>query len=434
MQQNQKAQVAGRTCQGHHFTANYLAGQPESGKKAHIVDQLLISRMLDSLGNPPLRISLWDGQEITNAAATRSRLLIHDRGALLRLITDPEFHFGEMYVAGRIEVQGDLPEFLEIVYRALPRARQPGLREKLQTALNGRQHHRPATAASNIYHHYDIGNDFYKLWLDEQMVYTCAYFPDPAMSLEAAQVAKLDYVCRKLRLQPGERVVEAGCGWGALALHMARHYGVSVKAYNLSREQIAYARARAHSEGLNDRVTFIEGDYREIDGKFDAFVSVGMLEHVGISNYGELGAIMERCLSANGRGLIHTIGRDLPCDMNAWIERYIFPGACPPSLSQMMAIFEPHAFSIIDVENLRLHYAKTIEHWRQRFEKETDQVAEMFDPAFVRAWRLYLAGSLAAFRSGVMQLFQVTFSRSGSNQIPWSRRELYVAEGSNGVL
>ena len=137
----------------------------------------------------------------------------------------------------------------------------------------------------NIQHHYDIGNDFYRLWLDEQLVYTCAYFPDPSASLEEAQIAKMDHVCRKLELRPGERVIEAGCGWGALALHMARHYGVQVRAYNISRSQLAYARERARTEGLADRVELIEGDYREISGGCDVFVSVGMLEHVGRGHY-----------------------------------------------------------------------------------------------------------------------------------------------------
>src|SRR5690606_24874192 len=141
----------------------------------------------------------------------------------------------------------------------------------------------------NVYHHYDIGNEFYRLWLDEQLAYTCAYFPEPEVSLEAAQVAKFDHVCRKLNLRPGERVVEAGCGWGALALHMAREYGVTVRAYNVSREQIAYARRRAQEEGLADRVEFVEDDWRNVTGRYDAFVSVGMLEHVGKHNYRKLG-------------------------------------------------------------------------------------------------------------------------------------------------
>ena len=437
MQQNQSTRAT-----DHITLVKSFAGNPAgaiSDKRPHFIDQMLLGGILESLGNPPLRVILWDGREIGSTvkwetATPPIRLLIRDRAALLRLIADPEINFGEMFVSGRIEVQGDLAEFLEMIYRALPRSRPPGLREKILTMLIGKQGNSRRSAARNIYHHYDIGNDFYKLWLDQQMVYTCAYFADPDASLEAAQEAKLDYVCRKLRLQSGESVVEAGCGWGALAIHMAKNYDVTVKAYNLSREQIAYARERAKKEGLQDKIEFIEGDYREIEGKFDVFVSLGMLEHVGINDYRTLGSVMAACLTQSGRGLIHTIGRDVPCGMNPWIERYIFPGACPPSLSQMMGIFEPQGFSILDIENLRLHYAKTIEHWWQRFEKSADQVSATFDPAFVRAWRLYLAGSLAAFRSGDMQLFQVVFSRTGCNSIAWSRHDLYTAGGNDGVV
>jgi cyclopropane-fatty-acyl-phospholipid synthase len=275
---------------------------------------------------------------------------------------------------------------------------------------------------SNIYHHYDIGDDFYRLWLDREMVYTCAFFPTPQVSLEEAQVAKMDLVCSKLWLKPRETVVEAGCGWGALALHMARHYGVNVKAYNVSREQIAYARKRANAEGLDSRVEFIEDDYRMIRGEFDVFVSIGMLEHVGVDHYRDLGEVIHRCLKPAGRGILHTIGRDYPGRLNAWIERRIFPGAYAPSLREIMKVLEPRSFSVLDVENLRLHYALTLQHWLDRFQAAEARVKEMFDEAFVRAWRLYLAGSLAAFHTGSLQLFQVVFARHGSNEIPWVRR------------
>ena len=376
---------------------------------------------------PALRIALWDGQELLPGTSAIC-VLIRDRGALMKLIANPEYWLGEMYTVERIEVQGNLVDFLEIIYRSLPR-NSPGKKRKgLLTPFNNTQSNTLPVAFRNVHHHYDIGNDFYKLWLDRRMVYTCAYFPDFSMDLEDAQIAKMDHICRKLRLMPGETVVEAGCGWGALALHMAKHYGSKVKAYNISREQLAFARDCVHSEGLDGLVEFIEDDYRNIRGEFDAFVSVGMLEHVGTEHYREFGEVMQRSLKECGRGLVHCIGRDQPRPMNAWIERHIFPGACPPSLSQMMQIFEPYEFSVLDVENLRLHYARTLEHWLQRFEDSAERVSVMFDAAFVRTWRLYLAGSQAAFRSGDMQLFQVIFARSGYNRIPWTRDYQYVPE------
>jgi cyclopropane-fatty-acyl-phospholipid synthase len=279
----------------------------------------------------------------------------------------------------------------------------------------------------NIHHHYDIGNDFYSLWLGETMAYTCAYFPTQETGLDGAQHAKMDHVCRKLRLRAGETVAEAGCGWGGLALHMARHYGVKVRAFNISKEQVAFARERAKAEKLDGLIEYVQDDYRNIRGSYDAFVSVGMLEHVGVENYPELGRVIHGCLAANGRGLIHSIGRNRAKPMHPWIERRIFPGGEPPSLRQMMDIFEENRFSVLDVENLRLHYARTLDHWWRLFEAARGRVAEMFDEKFVRMWRVYLLGSKATFSVGDLQLFQVLFAPGRNNQIAWTRDHMYHA-------
>ncbi len=398
------------------------------GSRVFATERLLLSRMMHAIGNPPIQIVLWNGEEISSHENAVARVFIRDRGALLKLVADPELYFGELYSAQRVEVLGNLLDFLDAVYRVWPMRTQEKIGKKLLTTFYDVRRNTIPGSRRNICHHYDIGNDFYRLWLDERMVYTCAYFHKQDATLEKAQLAKLDHICRKLRLRPGEKVVEAGCGWGALALHMAGHYGVTVKAYNISREQIAFARQRARDEGLDGQVEFIEDDYRNVRGEFDAFVSVGMLEHVGTEHYQELGAVIDRSLKADGRGLIHSIGLNYPRPMDAWTERHIFPGANPPSLAQMMQIFEPYDFSVLDAENLRLHYAKTLEHWLRRYEDNADRVAEMFDTAFARAWRLYLAGSLTAFSTGGMQLFQVVFARADNNRIPWTRRYLYDAQ------
>jgi cyclopropane-fatty-acyl-phospholipid synthase len=396
------------------------------GNMVFATDKLLLTKILRTIGDPRVQIVLWDGQAVSNHKGNEvARILIHDRGALLKLFADPELYFGELYSARRIEVQGDLLDFLEAAYRVWPLRSQDKIGKRLLTSFYGARRNTLNGSRRNIHHHYDIGNDFYKLWLDDRMLYTCAYFPTPDTSLEDAQLAKMDHVCRKLRLRPGDKVVETGCGWGALALHMGKHYGVKVTAYNISTEQISFARQRAQAEGLDGQVEFIEDDYRNVRGEFDAFVSVGMLEHVGADHYQELGAVIDRILKVDGRGLIHSIGLNYPRPMDAWTERHIFPGACPPSLAQMMQIFEPFDFSVLDVENLRLHYAKTLEHWLQRYENNVERVTEMFDPAFVRSWRLYLAGSVTAFKYGGMQLFQVSFARASNNQIPWTRQFLY---------
>jgi cyclopropane-fatty-acyl-phospholipid synthase len=391
------------------------------------IEARLIERLLSHLGNPPIEFLLWNGERVSSSGAEMvHQLRIADRATLFTLFTDSQLGFGDAYSDGRISVEGDLVEFLETVYQSTARrAAPPSLLKRL---LNRRYAARPNTLSGsrdNIHRHYDIGNDFYSLWLGRTMSYTCAYYPTPAATLDEAQVAKMHHVCRKLQLQSGQSVVEAGCGWGSLGLHMARHYGVKVRAFNISHEQIVYARARAQAEGLTAQVEYVEDDYRNISGRYDAFVSVGMLEHVGVQNYAELGRIATQCLPRHGRGLIHSIGRNRPAPLHAWIERRIFPGAYAPSIAEMMQIFEPWDLSVLDVENLRLHYAKTLRHWLARYEAASECVKSMFDEKFVRMWRLYLAGSVAGFTMGTLQLFQVVFAPRDNNEIPLTRAHLY---------
>ena len=396
----------------------------------------LLGRVLRAAGNPPLTVELWDGRTITPTDRSDfARVRIGDRATLWKLAIDPWFQFAEAYADERLDVQGNLEALLALLFRGRFSAqRREPLLERAIGWCRAPRRNSLARSRDNVHHHYDLGNDFYKLWLDEQLVYTCAYFPDRAYTLEEAQVAKMHHVCRKLRLREGEHVVEAGCGWGALALFMAKHYGVSVTAFNISREQIAYARERAHAEGLEGRVEFVQDDWRNIRQPCDAFVSVGMLEHVGLANYRQLGEVIDRCLTPNGRGLLHTIAQNQPQPLNPWIERRIFPGAYPPTLRQMMDIVEPHDFSVLDVENLRLHYAETLRHWLQRFERSADAVRGKFDERFVRMWRLYLCGSIAGFESGVLQLYQMLFSRVANNQIPWTRADIYEQQTAEGTL
>ncbi|MEX2525879.1 MAG: cyclopropane-fatty-acyl-phospholipid synthase family protein [Gammaproteobacteria bacterium] len=395
--------------------------------RATWLDQWFARKLLSYIGDPPIALVLWDNTAITpENSRTEYHVLFHDRAALWLMLPNATLKFGDCYSNGRVEVQEDLVDFLETVYRHMITVRRPYLVQLFLTLKQRFTHNTIPMARRNIHHHYDIGNAFYTKWLDREMQYTCAYFPDPAITLEQAQIAKMHHVCRKLRLQPGQTVVEAGCGWGGLARFMAREYGVNVKAYNISKEQVAWARERAREEGLQDKVEYVEDDFRTITGEFDVFVSVGMLEHVGINNYRELGKVIDGCLKENGMGLIHSIGRNHPAYLDPWIESRIFPGARPPSIGQMAAIFEPYNFSILDIENLRQHYAKTLEHWLSRFEDHVDEIRQDFDDNFVRAWRLYLAGSKSSFTVGTLQLFQVVFTRPRNNALPWSRSHLYT--------
>jgi cyclopropane-fatty-acyl-phospholipid synthase len=392
-------------------------------------DYWLLSRLSSLMGNPPVEFAVRGGARVGPGVATPvARVTFAGRATLTSILLDPWLRFGDAYSDGRVTIEGDLVSLLETIYHAsgMGGGKRASLLRRAAGALRRQHLNSVAASRDNIHHHYDIGNDFYALWLGSTMAYTCAYYPTPAATLDEAQFAKMDHVCRKLRLNSGESVVEAGCGWGTLALHMARHYGVRVRAFNISHQQIVYARERAAREGLAARVEYVEDDYRNIAGSYDAFVSVGMLEHVGLANYPALGQIAHRCLGGRGRGLIHSIGRNRPAPMQPWIEKRIFPGAYPPSIAEMMRIFEPWDFSVLDVENLRLHYAQTLRHWLALYEAASERVRAMFDERFVRMWRLYLAGSVAGFATGSLQLFQVVFAPGENNDIAWTRAHLYT--------
>ena len=395
-----------------------------SENRSRNYERYLLRRVLDAMGSPRFAVALWDGFKISpKDAAPVATVNVHSRSALNQLLRQGDMGFGDAFSNGGISVEGDLVAMLVAAFTV------PEL-TGIAAVIKRLQQRKPRSntkdgSRENIHHHYDIGNDFYRLWLDEEMQYTCAYFPEDELTIEAAQQAKMDHVCRKLQLRPGDRVAEAGCGWGGLARHMALNYGATVSSWNVSAEQVQYATDRAKAEGYDDRATYVLDDYRNITGEYDAFVSVGMLEHVGLDNYTELGSVVDRCLTQNGRALVHTIGRNRPRLMNAWIEKRIFPGAYPPTLKEMMEIFEPNRFSVLDVENLRLHYAKTLALWLARYDASNEQVQKEFGEDFARAWRLYLAGSQAAFLAGGLQLFQVVFTRERNNELAATRRHLY---------
>ena len=398
--------------------------------KSSRIDEWILQKIYRAVGQPSVRLGLRNSAEVSpKDALPVANIVIQDRKTLLRLLLDPEAEFGDAYSKGRITLEGDLVSALEILYRSISEVEHHSWYVKLVSkCMEYVQRNSLRGSRRNIQRHYDLNTDFYRLWLDPQLVYTCAYYVSPGATLEQAQVAKLDYVCRKVQLQPGERVVEAGCGWGALALHMARAFGVTVRAFNISREQILVARQRAKELGLSHRVEFIEDDYRNISGECDAFVSVGMLEHVGREHYRDLGSIIHRALAKTGRGLLHFVGRNHPHPFSTWTRKRIFHGAYAPTLGEVMQVFEPWDLSVLDVENLRPHYARTLEHWLVRFENSEKQISEMFSPEFMRTWRLYLAGAVAGFHVGTLQLFQIVFARIACQQIPWTRAHLYTKE------
>jgi cyclopropane-fatty-acyl-phospholipid synthase len=265
----------------------------------------------------------------------------------------------------------------------------------------------------NVRHHYDLSNAFYKLWLDEDMLYSCAYFASPDNTLEQAQQNKLCHIAAKLDLKPGQRILDIGCGWGGMALYLAKVCDVEVLGVTLSTEQLAFAREEAKRRGLDHRVKFELIDYRQVQGPFDRIVSVGMFEHVGVAQFEAYFGKIKELLTEDGLGLVHSIGRKGgPGQTGAWVRRYIFPGGYSPALSETLQSIERSGLWVTDIEILRLHYAKTLRIWEQRFQSQRDVIAKMMDERFCRMWEFYLIASELSFSHGKHMNFQIQLTKN----------------------
>jgi cyclopropane-fatty-acyl-phospholipid synthase len=353
----------------------------------------------------------------TNAAAERALLL------------DPELKLGELYVdRGVVVEQGSISELLDLIVgnlsgpapawgRTLRRIRSANRRIFQRNSIRA--------AGQNAAHHYDIDGQLYQLFLDSDRQYSCAYFESPTATLEEAQAAKKRHLAAKLLLKPRQRVLDIGSGWGGLALALARSADVHVTGVTLSHEQLAAAQSRAKQAGLNDQVDFQFEDYRNIEGRFDRIVSVGMFEHVGKRHYQ---TFFDKCFSLledDGVMVLHTVGRlDGPYNTNPWISRYIFPGGHAPALSEIAPPIEQSGLIVSDIEVLRIHYAETLRHWRQRFMAQREKVLELFDERFIRMWEFYLAGFEAYFRYNGLAVFQIQLAKK-NDTVPLTRDYLY---------
>jgi cyclopropane-fatty-acyl-phospholipid synthase len=339
------------------------------------------------------------------------------KGAAARLARSPGLALGECYSEGLLEVEsGDIYDLLDIVGRNMAlRPKKHGLAQSLRRALVRRIHQMNDRVAAmrNVSHHYDLSYDLYRRFLDEDMQYSCAYYPQPGISLEEAQVAKKAHLAAKLLLKPGHSVLDIGCGWGGLAMSIAESTpGVKVMGVTLSKEQLAVARRRAEERGLADRVQFELRDYRDVAGPFDRIISVGMFEHVGVPHYQEFFDNVARLLTDDGVMVLHSIGRrDGPSVTNPFINKYIFPGGYAPALSEVVPCAERASLWITDVEVLRLHYAETLKAWRERFLARRDEVRELYDEKFCRLWDYYLASSEMSFRHLRHMNFQIQLAK-----------------------
>jgi cyclopropane-fatty-acyl-phospholipid synthase len=352
--------------------------------------------------------------EYGDATGPAVNVWLKDWRTVRRIVFDPALATGEAYVDGTlVPVDCTIHDVLELVLRnlAINRIGHPVIRARERLAIAGRRF-APGNSARrsrrNVAHHYDLNGELYRLFLDEDRQYSCAYFQTGQETLEEAQAAKQRLIAAKLCLRPGMSVLDIGSGWGGLALTLARDFGVTVTGLTLSTEQLAASRQRALAEGLGDRVSFELLDYRAVSRRYDRIVSVGMFEHVGLKNYGAFFSAVSRCLAPDGIVLLHAIGRGRgPGRTDPWIEKYIFPGGYCPALSEVTPVIEKSELLITDIEILRLHYAMTLQHWRRRFDANAETIVALYDERFRRMFEYYLSGAELAFRAAGFMVFQI---------------------------
>lgn len=379
----------------------------------------------------PLRLRLWDGHEFDLGPQPQVTIMLKDPSMISQLVHPGLDELGTAFVEGKLDLEGTMSE----VIRLCDELSEALLKDE-EEELPVRRQHDKATDAAAISYHYDLSNEFYQLWLDRDMAYSCAYFRTPDDSLDQAQQNKFDHLCRKLRLQPGDYLLDVGCGWGGLARFAAREYGARVFGITLSKEQLKLGRERVAAEGLESQVELQILDYRDLpqDGRFDKVVSVGMFEHVGHANlelYSQrlFGAVREGGLVMNhGITAKHTDGRPVGRGAGNFIERYVFPHGELPHLSMISATLSEAGLEVVDVESLRLHYARTLKIWSDNLEARLVQAATMVPERALRIWRLYLAGCSYAFSRGWINLHQILAVKpkvDGSHDLPLTREHLY---------
>lgn len=362
---------------------------------------------------------------------------LHKRGVATRLALNPELYLGECYMDGTVTVDGgDIYDLLDLavmnrgwrhghqIYNALAKLRRLWRRAARYNPVWRARH--------NAAHHYDLSKELYEAFLDDDLQYSCGYFLRPNDTLEKAQLQKKAHIAAKLCLQPGQKVLDIGSGWGGLAFYLSRNWDVDVTGISLSKEQITYARSNANRRDPQGHVDFRLQDYRQIDGQYDRIVSVGMFEHVGVPHYRNFFKAISDHLSNDGIALLHTIGRSEGPDAdNAWAAKYIFPGAYVPALSEILPQIERAGLCLTDIEVLRLHYAKTLKAWRGRFAANRDKIQALYDERFCRMWEFYLATTEVAFLHAGFVVFQIQLAKR-QDAVPLTRD--YVGEQERQAL
>ena len=413
------------------------SGSPRMGRRAPLSERLLGAALSRIIRAGRLDLRLPDGRVLHfGTGAPSVGIAIHDWRTARRLVLNPELALGEAYMDGGLTMErGGIYDLLDLCLDNLGRGGGHWLlsaRQRLRMLTRRFAMHNPVgKAQANVAHHYDLSDDLYDIFLDPERQYSCAYFETPGDSLEQAQRQKMRHIAAKLRLMPGQRVLDIGSGWGGLGLSLARAAGAHVTGVTLSVEQQRYAEARARREGLAQSARFLLKDYRQVTGRFDRIVSVGMFEHVGAGHYDEYFAHVAGRLAEDGVALVHTIARNgEPSAPQPWIAKYIFPGGYIPSLSEIAPAIERAGLVVTDLEVLRLHYAETLKAWRERFLARRDAAAALYDDRFCRMWEFYLAACEAAFRHNGLVVFQIQLARR-LDSLPLTRG--YIAESEQAM-
>lgn len=390
------------------------------------IDKVFCKTLFKDLFSDTCTVRFWDGEEETfGEGESKFKLILNEPIPKADLIADPSLAFGEAYMHKILEIEGSVQKVIESLYDNMGSFLRQGhiYNKTLKKISNTRKKSR-----EYIVHHYDIGNDFYKLWLDDTMTYSCGYFALCDDTLTQAQKNKLDLILRKMNLKEGQTLLDIGCGWGELILTAARKYKVKALGITLSKEQFSAVSKRIEEEELRDLLEVQLIDYRELKGrKFDRVVSVGMLEHVGKDHLHEYFSQVNQLLNERGVSLLHSITgiRESEGGTNSWISKYIFPGGYIPSIQELVGYMSKENFHLIDVESLRRHYGRTLECWADNFEKALPLIQKSKDETFIRMWRLYLNSCAASFHSGNIDIHQFVFTKNINNDIPWCRNYMY---------
>lgn len=390
------------------------------------INKNIVKSIAEHLSDRPFDLEYWDGEIIKyGEGEPEFKLIIKNFPSKKELLSDPSVALGEAYMKGDIDIEGDLQKFFESIIRNKDSFMNKNTVFRLASKIKA-----PSLIKSkkDISHHYDIGNDFYSLWLDKTMSYSCGYFKNPTDTLYDAQMNKIHHILKKLNLKEGQHLLDIGCGWGYLIIEAAKLYKVKALGITLSEEQFKKAKERIKQEGLEDLVDVQLMDYRNLEKsnlEFDRIVSVGMAEHVGHANLPLFFKNVDSVLKESGLFLLHNITNLVETEGNKWITTYIFPGGYLPTLREELNIAADINFRTLDVESLRLHYMKTLEEWCKNFMNHLDEEREMFDDEFLRMWHLYLATCAAAFHYWDIDIHQILFSKGINNTLPMTRKYLY---------